>query len=141
MTPPRPRLESKKGLLESDLELATIEASEYFVSLALCVRWYSYDDLKEISDLRSSTTAIGHLPIRLLTLLAADVQERKYRMVKLGSPEPEGYVNLRLRDLISGGTLLLLCILIALWSWIWGFAPAEEGPRPVGGCRNMPKCK
>jgi hypothetical protein len=70
-------LKSKKALWESDLEVSTIEASEYFTSLALGFRWYDYENFKEISDLRRSTTVIGHLPIHLLVLLAMDEADIK----------------------------------------------------------------
>jgi len=43
------------------------------------------------------------------------VQEGKYLMVKLGSLEPDGYVNLRHRDIMAGVTVLLFSILAALW--------------------------
>ena len=67
----------KKALLEPDLEVSTIEAGEYFASLALGFRWYDYDDFKKISDLRHSTTVIGHLPIHLMVLLATDAADIK----------------------------------------------------------------
>jgi hypothetical protein len=70
-------LKSKKALWESDLEVSTIEAGEYFTSLALGFRWYDYENFKEISDLRRSTTVIGHLPIHLLVLLAMDEADIK----------------------------------------------------------------
>jgi hypothetical protein len=77
MTFLRRDLKSKKALWESDLEVSTIEAGEYFTSLALGFRWYDYEDFKEISDLRRSTTVIGHLPIHLLVLLAMDEADIK----------------------------------------------------------------
>jgi hypothetical protein len=43
-------------------------------------------------------------------------------MVKLGCLEPDGYVNLRHRDIMAGVTLLLFSILAALWKWMWGSA-------------------
>jgi len=48
------------------------------------------------------------------------VQEGEYLMVKLGCLEPDGYVNLRHRDLMAGVTVLLFSILAALWNWMWG---------------------
>lgn len=77
MTLPRHDFKSKKTLLEPDLEVSTIEAGEYFTSLALGFRWYDYEDFKEISDLRRSTTVIGQLPIHLLVLLAMDEADMK----------------------------------------------------------------
>ena len=43
----------------------------------LGLKWYSYDDLKEVADLQRATTVVGHLPITLLVLLAADAAETK----------------------------------------------------------------
>ena len=77
MTLPRHDLKSKKALWETDFEVSTIEAGEYFISLALGFRWYDYEDFKEISDLLRSTTVIGHLPIHLLVLLAMDKADMK----------------------------------------------------------------
>jgi len=53
-------------------------------------------------------------------------------MVKLGCLEPDGYVNLRHRDLMTGVTLLLLSVLAALWNWMCGFTPAGK-IRQLGG--------
>ena len=77
MTFLRPSLKSERALLESALEVSTIEASAYFASLSLGISWYNYEDLKEISDLRRTTTVIGYLPIHLLVLLATDVADIK----------------------------------------------------------------
>jgi len=77
MTLPRHDLKSKKALWEPDFEVSTIEAGEYFTSLALGFRWYDYEDFKEISDLLRSTTVIGHLPIHLSVLLAMDKADMK----------------------------------------------------------------
>jgi len=73
----RPKGKARKSLLEPALEISAIESSEYFASLALGLRWYSYDDLKVISDLRRATTVVGHLPIPLLVLPAADAADIK----------------------------------------------------------------
>ena len=53
-------------------------------------------------------------------------------MVKLGCLEPDGYVNLRHRDLMTGVTLLLFSVVIALWHWMWGFIGAGK-IRQLGG--------
>ena len=50
---------------------------------------------------------------------ARSVQEGKYLMVKLGCLEPDGYINLRHRDIMAGLTVLLLSILAALLNWLW----------------------
>ena len=47
-------------------------------------------------------------------------------MLKIGCLEPDGYVNVRHRDLMAGVTLLLLSLLTALWKWMWGFTLAGE---------------
>jgi len=47
-------------------------------------------------------------------------------MLKIGSLEPDGYINVCHRDLMVGVTLLLLSILTALWKWMWGFALAGK---------------
>ena len=52
-----------------------IDARDYFTSCALGVNWYKYEDLKELDDLRRSTTVVGYLPIQLVALLAIDVAE------------------------------------------------------------------
>ena len=73
----RPRGKSGKTLVDPDLEISALEVDEYFFSLALGLKWHSYEDLKEISDLQCATTVVGHLPIRLLILLAADAADIK----------------------------------------------------------------
>lgn len=73
----RPKVKVNKTLLETDLEVSAVDASEYFTSRALGLKWYSYDDLKEVADLQRATTVVGHLPITLLVLLAADAAEIK----------------------------------------------------------------
>lgn len=52
-----------------------IDPRVYFATLALALKWYNYEDLRKLSDLRRTTTAIGYLPIRLTLLLAADAAE------------------------------------------------------------------
>ena len=58
--------------------------------------------------------------------------ERKYVMAKLGRLEPDGYVNLGHRDLMTGVTLLLFSVVVALWNWMWGFIVAGK-IRQLGG--------
>lgn len=60
------------------------------------------------------------------------LQERKYVMAKLGRLEPDGYVNLGHRDLMTGVTLLLFSVVVALWNWMWGFIVAGK-IRQLGG--------
>ena len=61
--------------MKPELEISAIDARYYFETRAKGLRWYSYDDLKELMDLRQTTTVIGYLPIRLVMLLAADAAE------------------------------------------------------------------
>ena len=39
------------------------------------LKWYNYEELKQVVDLRQTTTAIAHVPIRLAILLAEDAAE------------------------------------------------------------------
>ena len=61
--------------MKTELEISPVDARYYFETRAKGLRWYDYDDLKELMDLRRTTTVIGYLPIRLLMLLAADAAE------------------------------------------------------------------
>ena len=49
-----------------------IDSRDYFATLARGLRWYDYEELKKLIDVRQTTTAIGHVPIRLAILLAED---------------------------------------------------------------------
>ena len=53
-------------------EGSQIDAREYFASCALGVNWHKYEELKEMDDIRRSTTVVGYLPIHLVVLLAID---------------------------------------------------------------------
>ncbi len=59
----------KGNLMKTELEVSGIDAREQGLS------WYNYDDFKELSELRRSTTVIGPLPMRLVILLAGDAAE------------------------------------------------------------------
>ena len=61
--------------MKTELEVSGIDARYYFAARELGLSWYNYDDFKELSELRRSTTVIGPLPMRLVILLAADVAE------------------------------------------------------------------
>lgn len=63
------------SLMKTELEVSAVDARYYFATQELGLRWYNYDDLKELSELRRSTTVIGHLPMRLVLLLAVDAPE------------------------------------------------------------------
>jgi hypothetical protein len=65
----------KGSLVKLGLEISPIDAQYYFATRAKGLRWYSYDELKELMDLWQTTTVIGYLPIRLVMLLAADAAE------------------------------------------------------------------
>jgi hypothetical protein len=58
--------------MRDNREPEAIDARVYFATLALALKWYNYEDLRKLSDLRRTTRAIGYLPIRLTLLLAAD---------------------------------------------------------------------
>ena len=68
-------VKEKGSLMKPELEISPVDARYYFETRALGLRWYNYDELKELMDLRQTTTVIGYLPIRLVMLLAADATE------------------------------------------------------------------
>jgi len=59
----------------NDSKVQMIDARDYFATRAVGLSWYNYEELKKLSDLRKTTTAIGHVPIRLAILLAEDAEE------------------------------------------------------------------
>jgi hypothetical protein len=59
----------------NDSKVTRIDAQDYFTTLARGLRWYDYEELKKLVDVRQTTTAIGHVPIRLAILLAEDAEE------------------------------------------------------------------
>ena len=59
--------------MRTEVERVRTDASDYVTSGALELRWYTYEEFKELDDLRRSTTIVGYLPIHLVLLLAADV--------------------------------------------------------------------
>jgi len=58
-----------------DSRAIAIDARDYFATRAVGLSWYDYEELKKLSDLRKTTTAIGYLPIPLAVLLAEDAEE------------------------------------------------------------------
>jgi hypothetical protein len=56
-------------------KVTTMAVPVYFAILARGLRWYNYEELKKLVDLRQSTRAIGHVPIRLAILLAKDAED------------------------------------------------------------------
>ena len=59
----------------NDSKVKMIDGQDYFATLAWGLRWHSYEELKKRVDVRETTTAIGHVPIRLAILLAQDAEE------------------------------------------------------------------
>ena len=59
----------------NDSKVTRIDARDYFATRAVGLSWYDYEELKKLVDLRQTTTAIGHVPIRLAILLAEDAEE------------------------------------------------------------------
>lgn len=57
------------------IRVESIDARAYFASIRMGLKWYNYEELKRVVDLRQNTTAIAHVPIRLVILLAADAEE------------------------------------------------------------------
>jgi hypothetical protein len=68
-------IKEKEEVMITELEISAVDARYYFETRAKGLRWYNYDDLKELMDLRKTTTAVGYLPMRLVMLLAADAAE------------------------------------------------------------------
>ena len=68
-------IKEKEEVMRTELEVSAVDARYYFATRELGLSWYNYDDLKELMDLRKTTTAVGYLPIRLVMLLAADASE------------------------------------------------------------------
>ena len=61
--------------MRNDSKVKMVDARDYFATLAQGLRWYDYEELKKLVDVRQTTTAIGHVPIRLAILLAEDAEE------------------------------------------------------------------
>jgi hypothetical protein len=78
-------LTGKEEAMKPELEVSTVEAEYYFATREVGLKWLSYEDLKELGELRRSTTVIGHLPMRLVILLAADTAEVRLAAQKRSS--------------------------------------------------------
>ena len=61
--------------MKRDFQASPLDAGDYFACCALGVNWHNYEELKELHELRRSTTVVGCLPIHLVVLLAIDVAE------------------------------------------------------------------
>ena len=71
--------------MKPELEVSTVDARYYFATREVGLKWLSYEDLKELGELRRSTTAIGHLPMRLVMLLVADAADGRLAAQKRSS--------------------------------------------------------
>ena len=81
-----PRLACRQGIwstedckgnypMQESTGVKAINAQAYFTSLGLGLKWYNYDDLKRLYELRLTTTAVGYLPARLRKLMEEDAEE------------------------------------------------------------------
>ena len=61
--------------MEDDIRVKLIDVKYYFATVGMGLKWYNYEELKRVVDLRLTTTAIAHVPIRLAVLLAEDAVE------------------------------------------------------------------
>ena len=61
--------------MQESTRVKAINAQVYFTSIGLGVKWYNYDDLKRLHELRLTTTAVGYLPARLRKLMEEDAEE------------------------------------------------------------------
>ena len=61
--------------MEEEVRIGSINARTYFASIGMGLKWYNYDYLKRLHDLRLTTTAVGYLPARLVKLMAEDAEE------------------------------------------------------------------
>ena len=61
--------------MKREFQESPLDAGDYLACYAPGVNWYKYEELKELDELRRSTTVVGYLPIHLVVLLAIDVAE------------------------------------------------------------------
>ena len=61
--------------MKDDIRVESIDARAYFSSIEMGLKWYNYEELKQVVDLRQTTSSIAHVPIRLAILLAEDAAE------------------------------------------------------------------
>jgi hypothetical protein len=66
---------AEEATMKDDTKVTAVQVRDYFATRALGLRWYDYEQMQEIRDLRQSTTAIGYLPTRLVLLLIEDVKK------------------------------------------------------------------
>jgi hypothetical protein len=61
--------------MEDEVRPGSIHTRAYFTSIGLGLKWYNYEELKRIHDLRLTTTAVAYLPNRLVKPMAEDAEE------------------------------------------------------------------
>jgi len=61
--------------MKDDIRVNSIDAEVYFASIGMGLKWYNYEELKTLTDLRQTTTAVGALPSRLAELVVEDAEE------------------------------------------------------------------
>jgi hypothetical protein len=61
--------------MQESTRAKAIDAQAYFASIGRGLKWYNYDDLKRIYELRLTTTVVGYLPARLKKVMAEDAEE------------------------------------------------------------------
>ena len=61
--------------MEDDIRVKLIDVKYYFATVGMGLKWYNYEEMKQIVDLRQATTAVTRVPIRLAILLAEDAAE------------------------------------------------------------------
>jgi len=61
--------------MEEEITVGSINARTYFASIGMGWKWYNYEDLKRLHELRLTTRAVGYLPSRLVKLMAEDARE------------------------------------------------------------------
>jgi hypothetical protein len=58
--------------MEDESRCGSIHVWTYFASIGLGLKWYDYEYLKRLHELRLATTAVGYLPARLKKLMAEE---------------------------------------------------------------------
>ena len=61
--------------MKENIRVKSVDARYYFATIGMGLKWYNYEELKRVVDLRQNTTAIAHVPIRLTVLLTEDAAE------------------------------------------------------------------
>ena len=61
--------------MKENIRVKSVDARYYFATIGMGLKWYNYEELKRVVDLRQATMAIAPVPIRLAILLAEDAEE------------------------------------------------------------------